>query len=300
MPDGDATQSNPKGNPEFFLIMFAPQEWTPARRFSFFLGPPFSISRGLVQATRAAENRRQKHGILAGLANQLRLGLAEDYQELDDVGFTSAARSKRFSAVVETMFLELYSSLDAVRSALFEAYRRVRGVQNKSTNRLFQRAHEDGYGPEFPEPVRQALSAAYSSWYQELRRIRVELSHGNIGSCHIDLASGKVIYMHDGLGTDQRALVIDDLEAKVNELSNCVFALVDEVFLCLCSQLEPVEVVVPCGVFRERLYERTVSYDDNLDLHSGVCFSKRWFENEPDHLCPVRTRCGAYLTSTGG
>jgi hypothetical protein len=118
MPDGDATPSSPKGSPELFLIMFAPQEWTPARRFSFFLGPPFSISRGLVQATRAAENRRQKHSILAGLAKQLRFGLTEDYQELESVGFTSAARSKRFSAVVETMFLELYSSLDAVRSAL--------------------------------------------------------------------------------------------------------------------------------------------------------------------------------------
>jgi hypothetical protein len=193
------------------------------------------------------------------------------------------------------MFLELYSNLDAVRSALFEAYYRVRSVQNKSTNKLFQRAHEHGYGPEFPEPVRQALSAAYGTWYQELRRIRVELSHGNIGSCHIDPVSGKVIYTHEGLGTDQRALVIDDLEAKANELSNFVFELVDEIFLFLCSQLEPLEVLIPCGFFRERLYERTVSYDDNLDFHSGTCFSRRWFENEPEHLCPVRTRCGAYL-----
>lgn len=295
MPDNDAAQSSPKGNPELFLIMFSPQEWTPARRFSFFLGPPFPISRALVQAASAAENRQQKHSILAGLANQLRLGLTEDYQELESAGFTSAARSKRFSAVVETMFLELYSSLDAVRSALFEIYRRVRGVQNKSTSRFFQRAHEHGYGPEFPEPVRQVLSAAYSTWYQELRRIRVELSHGDVGSCHIDPASGKVIYTHDGLGTAKRSLVIDDLEAKINELSNCVFALVDEVFLFLCSQLVPVEVRIPCGVFRGRLYERTVSYGDDLDFHSGACFSRRWFENEPEHLCPIRTRCGAYL-----
>lgn len=85
------------------------------------------------------------------------------------------------------------------------------------------------------------------------------------------------------------------LEAKLNELSNCVFALVDEVFQFLCSQLEPVEVRVPCGFFRERLYERTVSYDENLDFHSGTCFSRRWFENEREHLCPMRTRCGAYL-----
>lgn len=295
MPDDDATQSSSRGNPELFLIMFTPQEWTPARRFSFFLGPPFPISRGLVQATSAAENRRQKHSILAGLANQLRLGLTEDYQELESAGFSSAERSKRFSAVVETMFLELYSNLDSVRSALFAVYRQVRGVQNRKTSTLFKLAHQHGYGPEFPEPVRQVLSAAYNTWYQELQRIRVELSHGNIGSCHIDPASGKVIYTHDGLGTGQRALVINDLEAKVNELSNCVFALVDEVFLFLCSELEPVEVRVPCGVFRERIYERTVSHDDNLNFHSGACFSRHWFENEPEYLCPIRTRCGAYL-----
>lgn len=161
--------------------------------------------------------------------------------------------------------------------------------------KLFRRAAEGYYRTEFPEPVKQALSSAFCTWYPELRRIRVEVSHGNIGSCHIDSSTGRIVYMHAGLGTDQRALVIADLEAKLTEFSVHVGELVDCVFEFLCSKLESVEVQLPCGVFRGRLYERCVGYSDNLDFNSGACYSKRWFENEPEHLCPMRSKCGAYL-----
>jgi len=278
-----------------FLTMFVPEAWSPARRFSFFLGPPFPETRRLVQAARAAENRRQKFCVLADLANHLRPGLSKDNEELESTGFTSATNSKRYAAVVETLFLELYSSLDVIRTTLYEAYHpRIRGLPRDSTERLLRRVSEGYYGPEFPEPLLHPLSSAFRTWYAELRRVRVEISHGDIGRCHIDPSSGRVVYMHTNLGPPERSLVIDDLEAKVEELAVGVRDLVDSVFSFLCSELQSVEVQLPCGFFRGRLYERLVAYSDQLDFNSGVCYSRWWFEIEPEHLCPMRKRCGAY------
>lgn len=277
-----------------FLMMFAPEAWSPASRFLRFVGPPFPTTAAFTKAIRAAESHRQKLQVLARVANRLRPGLLEDRQELDRDGYTPSDRSKEYAAVTETLFLELYSSLDGVRRTLVQAYAGVRGLREKSTNSLFARAAARNYGPDFPEDIREVLAAAFATWFPELRRIRTELSHGDIGSCHFDRATGLVRYMHGGLGTHQRALIIDDLEGKLNELYGQVTGLVDVVFSWLCSRLEPIERRVPCGLFKGRLYERTMRYAADLDFNVGACFSRNWFETDPEHMCPMRSSCGAY------
>jgi hypothetical protein len=277
-----------------FLLLFSPDGWSPPRRFGQFLGPPFPTTGLLPKATSAAENRRQKLHILIALASDLRSGLTVDNAEVESQGFSPATGSKKYAAMAETIILELYSILDALRTTIFAAYRNVEGVQNQSTERFFRRAHERGYGPGFPASIRESLSSAYDSWFQELRDIRVEVSHGDVGSCHLDATDNKIRYTHHSIGHDRQRIAIDDLETMLNRNWKYVLAIVDEVFEHLCSRLEPVELRVPCGLFKGRLYERTVSYDENLHFGSGTCFSKHWFEAEPDHLCPLRQQCGAY------
>ena len=47
--------------------------------------------------------------------------------------------------------------LDGIRRTLFGAYGKVRGMQNKSTEKLFIRAKNNLYGEGFPSDIRIAL-----------------------------------------------------------------------------------------------------------------------------------------------
>lgn len=294
MPPAESSDSNSRPLSDIFGVIFAPEKWSSARCFRFFVGPPFPSNHMLLKATSAVENRRQKLQLLGALADDLRQGLIDDFRELESTGYTSASRSKTFTAVVETIFLELYSTLDAVRSTLFEAYRGVRGIQNKRTSQLFRRAHEGTYGPDFPEPIRARLAEAYVRWFPQLRDIRGEVSHGDIGQCYISSEAGSITYIHGGLGTSQRPLVIKGLESTLMDLSSNVDQLVDDIFGYLCSQLDPRPVRVTCGIYRGRIYERTVEYKARMSFDTGECFSRRWFEAEEELKCPMRERCGAY------
>ncbi len=186
--------------------------------------------------------------------------MAEDAVELEKFGHGSGARSREFAAIVETLFCELYAALDGVRRTLYGAYRNVRGVQKESTERLFRRAKEKKYGPEFPEDIRATLASAYDAWFPRLRSIRSEVTHGEIGGCHLDAKSQKVRYMHQGLGTPTRAMVIDDVVGEVNSHFQSVSKLVESVYRPLCSKLEPVEKPFVCGIYRARIYQRVVAF----------------------------------------
>ena len=203
-------------------------------------------------------------------------------------------RGREFAALTETLICELYAALDGTRRAIFGAYRREQGVQNESTKKLFSRATGNTYGAGFPEVVRLALCDGDATWFPSLRRLRSEVTHGEVGSCHLDMDTGTVNYMHTALGKDTRALVIKDVIGSVNEFSTNVRGLVDTVFGHLYSRLEPREFRVMCGIYNGRLYERIVRPEGTLTFHSGRCASKAWFQTEPRLECPLRVRCGAY------
>lgn len=274
--------------------MFAPEHWTFAATFRQFMGPPFEVNRELGRGARSADSHIAKFTVLAGLANRLRQQLGEDHAELELKGHSSASRSKEYAALIETLFCELYASLDGIRRLLFAAYRNVQGVQNRSTERLFVRAKENGYGAEFPAEIRDLLAAAYDSWFQRLRKLRTEVTHGDIGSCHVDTKTQKVCYMHGDLGTPTTALVIEDIDTELNTLFESALKLKENVFAVLCAKLVPEDRTVMCGIYKGRCYHRSVSYSPALTFNDGCCKSLQWFHSEPGLECPLRNDCGAY------
>jgi hypothetical protein len=224
-----------------FGLIFIPEQWSAVNKFRQLMGPPFDPTPDLGRGVSATENHLEKFVVLAGLADRFKDRLAEDNAELEETGRSSAIRSKEFSALVEALFCELYAVLDGVRRAIYGAYRNVRGVQNKSTERVFKRAAETEYGPEFPDDIRAALACAFASWFPRLRSIRTEVTHGEIGFCHLDEKSHKIVYIHHRLGSRTKALVIDDVAAELSEQYTSVWKLVEAVFQSLYSKLHPIE-----------------------------------------------------------
>ena len=289
----------PSPESETFALFFAPDHWTAVRRFSQFIGPPFHDPE-VVKGTKTAASHLDKFEVLAAMANRLTPTLVEDQLELDRDGHTPAIRAREFAALNETLVCELYGSLDGVRRALFGAYRAVEGVQNESTEKLFKRAAAGKYGRLFPEDVRLDLAAAHATWFPTLKKLRTELTHGDIGSCHLDRKTNRVRYMHMGLGTEARAMVIDDIVGQVNDLAKHVSHLVEGVFKHLYARLEPAERRLVCGMYNGRVYERLVNPELALTFDSGRCFSKAWFEKEPSLACPLKEQCGAFSSGRLG
>ncbi len=285
MPDAPATPA-PHISDKFALD-FLPERWDSLRRFLKTVGPPFPTSPGVLSGSHAVSGHLEKYDLLADLANRLTPHLGEDSEELHRDGFTPAIRSREFAALAETLICTLYSALGGLRDALYEAHRTVRSVQRKSTNELFKRAAEKTYGPEFPGPIRACLAEAYGTWFPRLREIRVAVTHGGTGFCHLDTQTTRIAYFHGGLKTD-------DIVTEVNADSVAVRKLIEDVFAHLCTLLEPVPRKVVCGIYKARFYEREITPGPTLTFASGRCLSRQWFEKEAGHECPLRQRCPAY------
>jgi hypothetical protein len=237
-----------------------------------------------------------KFEILAGLANRLAEDLHLDHSELQARGHTPATRSKEYAAIIEALITTLYSAMDGLRRTLYGAYKKVRRVQNSSNERMFNLATERGYGDGFPEPIREALAQANVTWFPEFCRIRTELTHRELGSCHWDAKTHKIFYMHGGLGSATRAHLIDDVPKFLNDTHVNVYGLVQCVFGFLAEQLVPIERVVICGMYRGRFYQRKVALTPDMTFHSGSCESRQWFDKpEEQDKCPLRGCCGAYI-----
>lgn len=278
-----------------FGVVFRPENWSPIERFQTFIGKPFPDNRDLRQGAKAVADNLGKFKILAGLANRLSEKLHLDHAELQSSGHTPAIRSKEYAPVVESLITTLYSALDGVRRTIYGAYRNVQRVQNSSNERMFNLATERRYGNGFPEPLREALADANASWFPQFYRIRTELTHRELGSCHWDAKADKIFYMHGGLGSATRAHLIEDVPKMLSELHVNVSGFIQCVFQFLAEQLDPVERTVVCGIYRGRVYQRKVALTPDMTFHSGCCESRQWFDNpEEDDKCPLRGHCGAY------
>jgi hypothetical protein len=285
VPDDTATPG-PRLSGKFF-IDFLPERWNSLTRFLKLVGPPFPTSPGVLSGAHAASGHLSKYDLLADLANRLAPHLSEDLEELHREGFTPAVRSREFAALTETLICTLYSALDGLRDTLYEAYRKVSGVQRKSTKELFKRAAEKTYGPGFPEATRVPLAEAHGTWFPRLREIRIAVTHGETGFCHLDTKTTHIAYLHGRLKSD-------DIVAEVNADAVAVRKLIEEVFSHLCTLLEPIPRKVICGTYKARFYEREVIPGPGLTFASGRCLSRKWFETESGRECPLRTSCGAY------
>jgi hypothetical protein len=276
---------------------FAPEQWGQLEKFSKFYTATFAISEIGKRSVSGAVNHFHKAITLKSLAAKLSLNLEIDRQEIENKGYTKAINSGELSAVIESVVTELYSSLDCTRKLLSEIYKKYRGVPD-STRKFFQNACAGKFDPNFPEYLLEVLKEA--SWYPELREFRDELTHSDIGSCHLDKKTKKIFYMHTGLGQNGKSLVIDDIFTKLEEFVGNVNSFTGKVFWFLNQQLKDEEVFQMCGIFYGRIYSRYVSPRNAVDFNSGRCDVYRWFEKEENPTCPFVSTCGAYKNANKG
>lgn len=170
-------------------------------------------------------------------------------------------------------------------------YRNHRGVK-QSTRKFFQAIAAEKVADTVPTEIRDAFASA--AWYADFRRMRDALTHSDVGSCHLDEKTGKVFYMHAGLGKDNKALVIDDIFAHIKDLVTQINQFMGKVFHCLNGTLKDNEVWQMCGMFAGRVYSRWVRPSEAKDFNSGRCDAFKWFEKEENPDCPFMKECEAY------
>jgi hypothetical protein len=274
------------------LLSFAPDQWDSVKKFGQFRYQPLEGNRLFARGISATSDHLEKFRVLVEVANDLSDGFEIDRKELDENGYSPAKYSKQFSAVAECCIIELYSALDGIRDVVFAVYSSVQGVQKKSTSKLFSKAKNNEYSAEFPDELNVLLSVAYDDWFLELRRYRTEFTHGSLGSCHKDVETGKISYMHSGLGGNGRSLIIEDFASYISGVYENVLTLQHHVFEFFYKTLplEPVDVL--CGFYTGRAYMRTINPETPLTRDSGTCKSSHY-----EIQCPIREHCGAYKNS---
>ena len=287
----------PKTN-DVFLLEFALEHWTALTRLTRFLGPPFTNLSVTSNGLRACQGHLDKFDTIANVANRLVPGIKEDWTELQEHGYSPSNRSKESASLYELTVCELYSALDGLRTALFGIYRNVHGIQDSSNEKLFKRAAENKYGANFPSEINSALTDAFNDWFPKLRSLRTELQHGQIGSCHHDRETEKIVYMNSGIIVDGRAFIIEDLTQFLNQMRMNINKLVQTICEFLYQQLEPKVTRQICGIYKGRWYGRNVAPSESLSFTDGICHSYAWFENEPECRCPLAVNCIPYARAS--
>lgn len=271
--------------------MYAPEQWGTLEKFSKFYSGTFSLQETGKRSVSGAINHFHKAVTLRDLAIKLTPNLDADEEELNQHGYSHAINSKELSAVIESVILELYSSVDCSRKVITEIYSKYRGIPD-STRKYFQNIKKGKVDDRFPEQLIMAVAEA--SWYDEFRMIRDELTHHDTGSCHRDGDTGKVRYMHSGIKIKGKHLIIEDIFEKIEQTFSEVNQFVGRVFAYLYTQLNDTPVLQFCGIFGGRMYTRHVSPSEAIDFHGGICDSKEWFELEENPTCIFANECGAY------
>jgi hypothetical protein len=264
------------------------------RKFQAFMGPPFRVDSELVIGVSAVVAHKDKYELLGGIANAWADRIEEDHVELDKQGYTSAERARAFAALAETMVAEQYAMLDGLRRAIYSVYRRVTGVQNQSTYKLFERAAKGEYGPEFSAELCAELTDAFATWFPRLRLVRTLTTHGDTGNCYMNRKTKVISYFHLGNRRSGGDVRIDDVVAWGNTSYLKIVALTELFFKACFLALEPVEHRQVCGIYRGRAYERMVAAAPDLSFADGRCWSRPWFETQPGYDCPMRVECAAY------
>lgn len=285
-----------KTDPTFentFYVEFYPQKWGQYSRFYHFYQTTHKFDKPTVSAIRGIGGHASKARRLLQLSEKIIPSIAEERKLHEGKGVIPGVRSGEYAALAECVVAELYSVLDCTRKIIGGIYGRFRGVARDSTRRLFQNAQKGGIDLRVPEAIRNALANAH--WYNDFRRLRDGITHGETGSCHLDAKTGKITYFHTGLGSETRALVIEDIHAEMHRYLDVVIAFVETVFSELNQHIKDERFFTICGMFRGRIYSRLVSIREAKDFGSGVCNACEWFEREENPTCPAAETCQAYL-----
>ncbi len=273
------------------VISFAPDKWGTHDLFKNFYRGTYTFTPDIQYALSGAANHFHKALILLQVAREHIARLNEDKEQLEKYGYTPAQRGKELSALIESILLDLYSSVDCTRKIVTFIYKSHRGVK-QSTRKFFQAVKEGKVEETVPVQIRDAFASAH--WYSDFRRMRDALTHSDIGACHLDDKSAKVSYMHGALATNTRALVIDDIFSHIDNLIAEINQFMEKIFHFLNSTLEDRDVWQICGIFDGRVYSRWVRPSEAKDFNSGICDSFKWFEKDENPKCPFIGKCEAY------
>ena len=157
---------------------------------------------------------------------------------------------------------------------------------------MFRKVRDDDVCKDFPDALRSAFQEAV--WFDELLSLRDELTHSDVGRCHLDKNKGLVSYIHVGIKKSGCPLVIDDIFARSDYLFEGVNKFLGRVFHYLNSLLTNKPVRQLCDIFFGRGYMRHVIPSMATDLNSGTCESHIWFDLPGNPRCPLADSCGAY------
>lgn len=270
------------------VISFYPQKWGTLERFQHFYSTTYSFDRSTQYSINGSGNHFYKALNIIEVAKEFSPRLSEDQVELEEKGYTNSLRSKQLSALIEAIILEFYSSIDCTRHVVTTIYKKHRGVR-ESTRKFFQAAFDGRIAETVPLDIRDAFKNA--QWYDELRRIRDALTHSDVGSCHLDMTSQTISYMHPGLGDNKRAFTIKDIFAYLATLKIQINQFMGKVFNCLNATLLDKEVRLICGIFNGFIYSRFVRPSEAINFDSGKC--NAWFDNSVAN-CPFAGKCDAY------
>lgn len=272
--------------------VFAPESWGEVAYFSKFYAATYEFKVETKRALSGVSSHFDKAMLLLNVARKIAPNLALDREQLNTMGATPAHNSREFSAVIEEVFTELYSSIDCASKVIAATHKHCRGMPAGSTRRLFSRIAEGKIGSDFPEQIKRSMVAA--EWYWDLLFLRDELTHLSVGSCSLSADSDAVTYMHQGISKGGQPLVIEDILAHAADLCEKINQFLGEVFHYLNSELKPSEIDVPCAVAYGRIYMRRLSSQRPVTFQSGNCNSRQWFDADEAYRCPLANGCDAY------
>ena len=282
------------------MQIYAPEQWGTLEKFNKFYSNTFNFDNAGKRSVSGALSHFRKAETLRNLATKIAPNIVADENEMNHLGFSHCLNTNELSAVIESVVLELYSSIDCTRKVITSIYPNIRGIPTGSTRKFFAKIQDktDELDEEFPEQLVTAVVEA--SWYEDFRKIRDELTHLETGNCSKDRETGKIRYMHSGFNIDGRALIIEDIFEEIEQNISNINQFLGQVFAYLYTQLNDKAVPQLCCILEGRPYLRDVSPIEATDFHGGICRSKEWFDLDQNPKCIFANNCGAYsrLTSS--
>jgi hypothetical protein len=288
------------------IITFVPEMWGEFERFHKFYGSTYRFNKFTTSALCGVHGHFDRYHVLLSLSKRLIPELEKDYEELIKNGNSDAIHSRELAAIVDSMFCELYSSVDCTRRVIVAIYGKYPGIgmDKKSTSGLFKNAGKHKIDDRVPLEIRGALEKGQSDWFPKLKKIRDAINHSSVGFCS-DLTGRKngelepkISYSHQTLANELGNVhVTDDVFKMISELEVKVNLFQGSIYNALYQTLEDKETTQVCGWFDGRVYLRLVSPKEVIDFNSGRCYSRIYFDKGSMSTCPFMAICGAYKNS---
>lgn len=270
--------------------MFAPELWGEVSKFKAIASAKYSFRGVKARALNGVAAHFDKANIFLGIAKSWIPRLEVDEIELDANGFSAAQNARELAALVEGVFLELYSSIDCCVEVLHLVYSDTSRGFALSTSKMFQ--NPMGITGSFPEQLKPIVQSA--SWFHELRKFRDELTHWDVGHCSRNRETGKITYFHPILSDQAVNHTVEDIFGWLEQKVDSVDAFLGSAFHVMNTTITSGHVRQICGMVEGRMLERILDLSKPINFDNGSCLSRHWFEVDGNPKCPFLHDCKAY------